>query len=486
MPPGVIIVGLGPGDREYWTLEADQILSTATEVYLRTVHHPSTAAIVARTHSFDSWYEANGDLETTHHRIAAEIVGLGQRPAGVIYAVPGHPAIGQATVSRIQTLAATSKLPVRMVAGLSPIEPALTALGIDRSSQLQIAEAAEIAANHHPALEPDRPALITMLHGRPLAARIKRTLLNAYSDKLVVTLIQAAGTDLARTSSCQLGSLDGQIQLNDQLTMLYLPADISQGGFSTLQETIAHLRAPHGCPWDREQTHQTLRPFLIEETYEVLEALDSEDPAALAEELGDLLLQVVLHTQIAIDTGEFKMGEVIDHINRKLRRRHPHVFGEVVVNGVSEVTTNWEAIKQAEKAAKGQSGERPSTLDGIPAALPALAQALAVSNRAVRVGFEWPDIEGIMDKIIEEAREISEAADPRQLEAEIGDLLFSVVNLARWQQVDPESALRATNARFSRRFRHMEQAAALQGRRLTDLTLDEMENLWTAAKRQEQ
>jgi tetrapyrrole methylase family protein/MazG family protein len=229
-----------------------------------------------------------------------------------------------------------------------------------------------------------------------------------------------------------------------------------------------------------------LRPFLIEETYEVLEALDSEDPAALAEELGDLLLQVVLHTQIAIDTGEFKMGEVIDHINRKLRRRHPHVFGEVVVNGVSEVTTNWEAIKQAEKAAKGQSRERPSTLDGIPATLPAMAQALAVSNRAVRVGFEWPDIEGILDKIIEEAQEISEAADPRQLEAEIGDLLFSVVNLARWQQVDPESALRATNARFSRRFRHMEQAAALQGRRLSDLTLDEMEDLWTTAKRQAQ
>jgi tetrapyrrole methylase family protein/MazG family protein len=235
MPSGVIIVGLGPGDRSYWTLEADQILSTATEVYLRTVHHPSTAAIVARTHSFDSWYEANGDLEKTHHRIAAEIVKLGQRPAGVIYAVPGHPAIGQATVSRVQTLAATSELPVRMVAGLSPIEPALTALGIDRPSQLQIADATEIAANHHPALEPDRPALITMLHGQPLAARIKRTLLNAYSDKLVVTLIQAAGTDLARTISCQLGSLDGQVQLNDQLTMLYLPADIRQGGFSTLQ-----------------------------------------------------------------------------------------------------------------------------------------------------------------------------------------------------------------------------------------------------------
>jgi tetrapyrrole methylase family protein/MazG family protein len=264
-----------------------------------------------------------------------------------------------------------------------------------------------------------------------------------------------------------------------------LPADPNNSSFTTFQETIAHLRAPDGCPWDQEQTHQSLRPFLLEETYEVLEALDAGDTAALAEELGDLLLQIVLHTQIAIDTGEFKMGDVIGHINRKLLRRHPHVFGNVVVNGVEDVAMNWEAIKKSEKAAKGQPAQMTSTLDGVPLALPALTQALAISKKVVRVGFEWPNIDGVLDKLIEEAREITEASDPVHLEAEIGDLLFSAVNLARWRNIDPESALRGTNSRFIRRFKKMEVLAAAQDKDLSDLSIEEMEILWNEAKKNE-
>jgi tetrapyrrole methylase family protein/MazG family protein len=204
---------------------------------------------------------------------------------------------------------------------------------------------------------------------------------------------------------------------------------------------------------------------------------------ALAEELGDLLLQIVLHTQIATGAGDFRMGDVIGHINRKLVRRHPHVFGDVTVNGANEVMANWEEIKRLERSA--QKGEReisPSALDGIPEALPALAQALAISKRAVRVGFEWPNIEGVLDKLVEEAHEITQATDSAELEAEIGDLLFSAVNLARWRNIDPESALRTTNARFTRRFKRLEALATAQGKVLSGMTIEELDELWDEAK----
>jgi tetrapyrrole methylase family protein/MazG family protein len=223
----------------------------------------------------------------------------------------------------------------------------------------------------------------------------------------------------------------------------------------------------------------------LEEAYEVLEALDADDTEWLAEEMGDLLLQIVLHTQIAIDTGEFNMGDVIDHINRKLLRRHPHVFGNVVVNGVDDVTSNWESIKKAEKTAKGQTDQTPSALDGIPKAMPALTQALTISKRAVKMGFEWPNIEGVLDQLIEEAQEITEAESPEHLESEIGDLLFSAVNLARWRKIDPESALRGTNTRFKWRFQKMEELAAARGKNLPDLSTDDMEILWNEAKQYE-
>jgi len=484
MPSGITIIGLGPGSSEYWTQAAYKILTDSGEVYLRTARHPSVEDITVQTYHFDDWYEQADDLEQVHNRVVAEIVRLGQRAEGVIYAVPGHPNIGEVTVSRIRALAETQNLPVTIIPGVSFLGPIFTALKLDMPNNLQIVDAAEIVSLHHPPLEPDRPALITHLYPQNLD-QVKRTLLNAYRNDFTITLIQAPGAEAERVRSCSLSELDSQSHPADQHSYLYLPADTTQSSFSTFQETIAHLRAPEGCPWDQVQTHQSLRPFLLEETFEVLETLDSGDTVALAEELGDLLLQIVLHTQIAIDTGEFNMGAVIDHINRKLIRRHPHVFGDVTVNGVTEVATNWEAIKRAEKNAKGQSAPVASALDGIPAALPALAQALAVSKRAVRVGFEWPNIEGVLEKIIEEAQEITVAPNQDNLESEIGDLLFSVVNLARWREIDPESALRATNTRFGRRFRKMEALATANGKSLPELSIEEMDALWEKAKQEE-
>jgi tetrapyrrole methylase family protein/MazG family protein len=249
--------------------------------------------------------------------------------------------------------------------------------------------------------------------------------------------------------------------------------------FEAFQETVAHLRAPDGCPWDREQTFQSLRQHLLEETYETLQAIDDQDLPALQEELGDLLLQVVLQAQIATEEGEFRMADVISGIQSKLIRRHPHVFGETAVDGVEQVLQNWEALKQSERNAKGRQG---GLLEGVPAALPALTQAYEVQARAARVGFDWQHIEGVLDSLCAEVEELKQARTGEQKFDELGDLLFSTVNYARWLDIDPEAALRAAAARFRRRFGFIETELARQGRSVQELSALEMDELWEKSK----
>jgi tetrapyrrole methylase family protein/MazG family protein len=269
------------------------------------------------------------------------------------------------------------------------------------------------------------------------------------------------------------------------LSSLFIPALDRAGSFEAFQNTIARLRAPDGCPWDREQTHQTLREHLLEETYETLAAIDAADPDMLREELGDLLLQVVLQTQIAIDDGEFNMAEVISGINDKLIRRHPHVFGDLKLNGAGQVVVNWEKLKEKERAANPEK-KKDGLLSSIPLSLPALAQAYAYQSRAARVGFDWPDVSGPRAKVDEEIAEIEAAIRAATTEsatmAEIGDLLFAIVNWARWLKVEPESALREANGRFAKRLAFVEAEAKAQGRELSAMTLMEMDALWERAK----
>ena len=247
--------------------------------------------------------------------------------------------------------------------------------------------------------------------------------------------------------------------------------------FDSLVKIIARLRAPDGCPWDKEQTHQTLRGNLLSESYEVMEALDNGEDRALCEELGDLLLQIVLHAQIAKDQKKFEIGDVIKSINTKLVHRHPHIFGDVPVKDSKEVMHNWEALKKKEKP------ERKSILDGVPREMPALAYALEISRRAVRVGFEWEDLQGVVDKIKEEAEEIKDAKNQAEKNDEIGDLLFTLVNYARWEGIDPEAALRDANRKFYKRFSKVEQLAKAKGKDLQKLSLKEWDSLWEEAKR---
>ena len=246
--------------------------------------------------------------------------------------------------------------------------------------------------------------------------------------------------------------------------------------FEGLRQILARLRAPDGCPWDREQTHPSLRKTLLEECYEALEALDKEDPNLLAEELGDILLQIAFHCQIAEEASEFTYADVFRRINEKLIRRHPHVFGDAKVSSAREVEEQWEQLKEKERAG------RQSLLDGIANVLPALAQAQVISQRAASAGFEWADLQGVKDQVAEELQEMEQAPTKEEQEKEFGDVLYSLVNVGRWMGLDAESALRGANQRFGRRFRHMEQAALRQGTSFTKLTTSEMNVLWEQAK----
>jgi MazG family protein len=260
--------------------------------------------------------------------------------------------------------------------------------------------------------------------------------------------------------------------------------------FEDLVAVQARLRAPGGCPWDREQTHSTLRTYLIEEAYEVLDAIEKGSPQELAEELGDLLLQVLFHADLARETGVFDISNVITGIHDKMVRRHPHVFGDVKAETAGEVLKNWAQLKAKEKQAASpkighSQNSAPSALNGIPRNLPALLEAYQMTRRAAQVGFDWDRVEGIFEKLKEETAELRvalEASDSRAAEEEVGDLLFSVVNLARFLGLDPEVTLKHSNLKFKIRFQEMEREASHLGRSLSKLSKEELEQLWDAAK----
>jgi tetrapyrrole methylase family protein/MazG family protein len=478
----ITIIGLGPGDASQLTREAWSLLAKADEVYLRTERHPTVQGLPPELvlHSFDDRYDQAESFDQLYDKIAEEVVRLGQRPQGVVYAVPGHPLVGESTVTRILKLAEQAGVPVRIVNGISFVSPSLASLGVDALSGLQIADATDLAARYHPLLNPDVPVLVGQLYNREIASDVKLTLMNQYPDDHPVKLLHAVGTAQERVEALSLHELDRH-EVN-HLTSLYVPPLSRPSAFETFQDTIAHLRAPGGCPWDREQTHQSLRRNLLEEAYEVLAALDAEEANALREELGDLLLQIVLHSQIAVEDGEFSMADVIATIDAKIKRRHPHVFGDVRVSGVGDVITNWEAIKKGERAENGNGSK--SALDGVPLDLPALTQAEAYSDRAARVGFDWPNVDGVLDKVAEELREIRETDDPEERTEEFGDMLFALVNAARWMKIDPEAALRSANAKFANRFRHVETQARAQSRDLKGMSLADLDALWELAKQE--
>lgn len=440
----ITIVGLGPGDPSLLTREAMEVLESSDELYLRTRRHPTVAALPPHLtlHSFDGLYDSEEEFSGVYEKIAGRILELAHRPQGVVYAVPGHPLVGEETVQRIVALAEEKGYEVRLVPGLSFIEVALVSLGIDPLGGLQIVDATSLAEHLHPSLDPDLPALVGQLYSRRLAAEVKLTLLNLYPPDHTVTLLRSLGTAQASTERTPLFELDHSKDI-DHLTSLYVPPLPKASSVSTFHDIVARLRAPGGCPWDREQTHQSLRPHLLEETYEVLQAIDEEDDEALREELGDLLLQIILHAQIAVEEGSFTLAQVLETIIEKIIRRHPHVFAGLEVADADEVLRNWQAIKREEKKEKE---DKP--LWGMPANLPALTLARRAQERAKREDLLSTTRETLISEAQSSLDRLREIEGQELAEEELGRLLFALTNLGRQLGIDAESALRTATVRF--------------------------------------
>jgi tetrapyrrole methylase family protein / MazG family protein len=482
---GITILGLGPGGSELLTREAWDYLQNVKEIYLRTRHHPVLQGLPAglKINSFDEIYEKSDDFDTVYETIIKQVIELGKRADGVTYAVPGHPLVAETTCVEIMRQARELDIPVRIIEGLSFLEPVFSALEIDPFTTLVLMDALDLTEKHIPDFPPSKSALLAQIYSREVASDVKLTLMATYPDEHPVKLVHAAGTVDQVVEEIPLYEIDRSKNLG-LLSVLFIPPLGDGTSFEEFQEIISHLRAPDGCPWDKKQTHFSLRPYLLEETYEAIQALDMEDTDKMCEEFGDLLLQIVLHAQIASEEGEFTMADILRGINQKIVRRHPHVFGDVEVEGESDVLHNWEIIKAGEREAKNDT--EGGILSGVPVALPALSQAQQIQERAARVGFDWSEIKPVMDKVMEEFEEVRQSVDPTERAKELGDLLFAVVNLSRWYKVDAESVLREGNLRFRGRFSYIEKRAGEMKRNLKDMTLAEMDILWEEAKKIEE
>ena len=438
----IIVVGLGPGPANLLTREAWQLLASAETFFLRTEEHPAVQAFPAdwSWRTFDALYSRYDRFDDVYDAIVAALVAALAAADRVIYAVPGHPRVGEATTARLEQIAAEQNFRVRVVPGLSFIEPVCDLLRMDPMDGCQVSDAMLLAREYFPTYSPEKPLLLAQLYSRALAGDVKLTLLAAYPPEHEVYLVRHAGLPDASARPLPLYRLDYNDVPFDHLTTLYVPPRPPYADYTALQNIVARLRAPDGCPWDRAQTHLTLREHLLEETYEVLDALDREDMADLQEELGDLLLQVALHVEIATEEEDFRLGDVIHGIVRKLIHRHPHVFGDVTVNGVKDVLHNWEEIKKAEKTESDPTQAGYDPFASVPPTMPALAQAQVYLRKAGADGeAALPTMQGALP-------------NTRSQQA-FGDWLLWLVYWAVEQGWDVEAALRAANARFAERVR---------------------------------
>lgn len=479
--PDIIILGLGPGDPELLTIKASRIINNAGKIYLRTREHPTVKALPAGLvkYSFDDIYEEEESFDDVYLRISEKIITLAKENPGLIYAVPGDPFIAEATPALIVDKAKDAGLEVEIIPGVSFLEPTFAAIGGDPLPQVSILDALDLSSAHYPPFPPDKPALVVQIYSKEIASDVKLTLMAVFPDQHPIILVHDAGNDGEIIENLQLYQLDRSPHLKNR-SSLYIPPLEKGTSLESFQEIIAHLRSPEGCPWDREQDHQTLRPNLLEESYETLEAIDANDPSAMHEEFGDLLLQIILHAQIASEFGEFNMSDVILGIYQKIIKRHPHVFEDLELEQADAVIQNWERIKACERKNNGEQDK--GLLDGVPGSLPALTQAATYQKRAARVGFDWKTLEDVLDKLPEEIGEIKQAVKINEKTAELGDILFTIVNIARWMKIDAESALRVANQRFKERFTAVETKARAIGRELSDLSSEELDQLWEDSK----
>jgi tetrapyrrole methylase family protein/MazG family protein len=498
------IAGLGAGAREELPLGVWEALCQSRCTFLRTGQHPVVDWLCQQGISFttfDYFYELAADFDTVYQLIAATVLQEARnRP--VLYAVPGHPLVAEESVRLILRGAEQRGLKTRLLPATSFLDALFAVLKLDPSRGLHILDGLRLSEQ--------RPVLavgnvITQVYSRMVASEVKLTLMEYYPAEHLTAVVQAAGiSGRERVEQIPLFQLD-RLDWFDHLTTVYLPpVQIPGAGNLELEDTpdgltkdtscrfpldplvdlMDALRGEGGCPWDREQTHRSLTTYLLEESYEVLEAIAEEDMHKVCEELGDLLLQIVFHAHIAMENRHFDLNDVIAGIRKKMVRRHPHVFGVAIARDSKEVILNWEKIKSEEK---GRTGPE-SLLGDVPKFLPALLRAARVQARVARIGFDWPDYNGAMEKAREEMAELEVAiagGDRRQVEREVGDLFFSVVNVARLLGVDGETVLTVTTDRFIGRFGYIEENIRNSGKKLSQCTLAELDAWWEEAKKQE-
>jgi len=495
------VAGLGPGDPLAVPPRVHALLVGGLPVVLRTARHPvlehgpladALAALPpGRVCSLDDEYEGGASFEDTYAAIVERVLRLHARDGDLVYAVPGHPLVGESTVARLLVAAAERGISVRVAGAPSFIDACLEEVGAAVVGNLRVVDALSLDPDDpagNDALRGDGPVLLYQVHDRAAASLAKLALMRAgWPDDHQVSVLRAAGVPGA--SSCEdlpLYALDRHD--HDHLTSVWVeppPAAARPARFPELVRIMARLRDPEGgCPWDREQTHASLRRYVLEEAYEVADAIDSGEPDPLCEELGDLLLQVVFHARLAAEEGVFDIDDVVAEICAKLVRRHPHVFGDTEARDSDAVLRNWNAIKAREKA---DTGSVPaSVLDTIPRSLPSLSLALETSKRVVRLGFEWPELAGVLAKAEEEfaelRSELERGTPAARIADELGDVLFTLVNVGRKAGVDAEEALRRQVDRFGARWRHVEAAAAAAGANLAECDSEQIQGWWRDAK----
>ncbi|MGQ9754773.1 MAG: nucleoside triphosphate pyrophosphohydrolase [Desulfotomaculales bacterium] len=480
----IILAGLGPGDRRAVPVGVLEALKRGPQVILRTSVHPVVPWLKQQGIKFsacDRFYEEAATFEEVYRRVARTVVAAVRR-GPVVYAVPGHPLVAETPSRYILEEARQKDIEVEILPAPSFVDAVFAALRLDPIAGVQLIDGLNIAAQQ-PATRAGN--IVMQVHDRLTAAAVKIRLMEFFPDEHPVTVIRAAGVPgEERIERVRLFEVD-RLPWIDHLTSFYVPpatGEPKEYPLGSLAAVMAALRGEGGCPWDRQQTHDTLKRYLLEETYEVLEAIESGNMHSLCEELGDLLLQIVFHARIAEEKGYFDLADVVRGITAKMLRRHPHVFGPERADSAADVLRRWEEIKEDEKGGEG------GLLDGIPRTLPALVRAERVQERAAQVGFDWPDYRGALAKLEEELAEVRtalEAGDRERVARELGDLLFATVNVARLVNVEAEGALRQAITKFVRRFTFIEDELKARGKRPGEVSLEEMDAFWEEEKMRE-
>jgi tetrapyrrole methylase family protein/MazG family protein len=484
----IIIAGLGAGDLDQLPLGIYKLLRSGIPVFLRTKEHPVVSTLEQEGLnfvSFDEIYEKHEQFEAVYEEIVQTLL-TNQEHEVVVYGVPGHPLVAEKTVQLLLEVGPEAGVEMEIKGGQSFLDDLFTALHIDPIEGFQLLDATDLKAEE---IGLRQHIIIGQVYDAFVASNVKLSFMELLPYDYDIYIVTAAGSKDERIRKVPLYELDRAAELNN-LTSVYIPPVTDETylykDFAKLREIIAVLRGPNGCPWDRKQTHQSLKKYLIEEAYEVIEAIEERDYDHLIEELGDVLLQVLLHAQIGEDDGFFKIEDVIEGLSEKMVRRHPHVFGgERTAETAEEVVKNWQEIKEEEKGVKSTS-----ILDGTGLYLPNLIRAFELQKKAAKAGFDWHDVTGAWEKVKEEIAEFememqNERYNDERSVKEFGDILFALVNVARYYKINPDEALFMTNQKFIRRFHFIEEKVRESEKAFTEYTLEELDSFWEEAKRNE-